>query len=93
MRMQGTRISRLIVLAMLASTVSAFGHVRVSPSESTAGAAQRYTMRVPTERQSPTVGHRVSLESAIRIVLDCTPRYRIPEPLREARTLCKRASR
>jgi deoxyribonuclease V len=32
-----------------------------------------------------SVGHRVSLESAIKIVLQCTPRYRIPEPLRQAR--------
>jgi deoxyribonuclease V len=32
-----------------------------------------------------SVGHRISLESAIRIVLECTPRYRIPEPLRAAR--------
>jgi deoxyribonuclease V len=36
-----------------------------------------------------SIGHRVSLESAIRIVLQCTPRYRIPEPLRQARMLGK----
>jgi deoxyribonuclease V len=38
-----------------------------------------------------SVGHRVSLESAIKIVLQCTRRYRIPEPLRQARMLNKRA--
>jgi deoxyribonuclease V len=37
-----------------------------------------------------SVGHRVSLESAIRIVLECTPRYRTPEPLRQARIFSKR---
>src|SRR5437879_177503 len=35
-----------------------------------------------------SAGHRVSLESAKRLVLECTPRYRIPEPLRGARMLC-----
>ncbi len=29
-------------------------------------------------------GHRVSLETAARLVLDCTPRYRLPEPIRAA---------
>jgi len=31
-----------------------------------------------------SVGHRVSLETAIDLVLRCTPRYRISEPLRRA---------
>jgi deoxyribonuclease V len=39
-----------------------------------------------------SVGHRVSLQSAINIVLQCTPRYRTPEPLRQARMLCRQAS-
>jgi DNA polymerase-4 len=39
-----------------------------------------------------SIGHRVSLESATRVVLECTPRYRMPEPLREDRILCKRSS-
>lgn len=29
-------------------------------------------------------GHRVSLDTAIELVLDCAPRYRLPEPVREA---------
>lgn len=36
-----------------------------------------------------SVGHRVSLESAIKTVLRCTLRYRIPEPVRQARMLSK----
>lgn len=31
-----------------------------------------------------SVGHKVDLESALRIVLACTPKYRVPEPTRRA---------
>lgn len=31
-----------------------------------------------------STGHRVGLESAIRLVMACTPRYRLPEPIRRA---------
>lgn len=31
-----------------------------------------------------SVGHRVSLETAVELVLACTPRYRLPEPVRRA---------
>lgn len=34
-----------------------------------------------------STGHRVSLESAIALVLACTPRYRLPETTRQARRL------
>lgn len=37
-----------------------------------------------------SVGHRLSLASAIRLVLDCAPRYRLPEPQRFADRLSKR---
>lgn len=36
-----------------------------------------------------SIGHRVSLETAIRVVMDCSPRYRIPEPQRLADRLSK----
>jgi deoxyribonuclease V len=32
-------------------------------------------------------GHRVSLERAVEIVLQCARRYRIPEPIRRAHIL------
>ncbi|RFF27243.1 deoxyribonuclease V [Wenzhouxiangella sp. 15190] len=31
-----------------------------------------------------SVGHRVSLETAVELVLACTPTYRLPEPVRRA---------
>ena len=31
-----------------------------------------------------SIGHRVDLDSAVRLVLRCTPRYRLPEPIRAA---------
>ena len=34
-----------------------------------------------------SVGHRVGLETAIDLVLRCTPRFRIPEPIRRAHRL------
>lgn len=32
-------------------------------------------------------GHKVSFESSVRIVLDCSPKYRLPEPIRAAHRL------
>jgi deoxyribonuclease V len=34
-----------------------------------------------------SIGHRIDLRTAVRVVLSCSPRYRIPEPLRAAHRL------
>lgn len=39
-----------------------------------------------------SVGHRISLETAIDLVLRCTSRFRLPEPIREADRLSRRHS-
>jgi len=52
--MDRRRISFAVLMALVLTT-AVFGHVRISPRESTAGSTQKYTMTVPTERQSPTV--------------------------------------
>jgi deoxyribonuclease V len=31
-----------------------------------------------------SIGHRIDLSAAEKVVLSCTPRYRLPEPLRLA---------
>jgi deoxyribonuclease V len=39
-----------------------------------------------------SVGHRVSLPTAVDLVLRCAPRYRLPEPIRHADRLSKTSS-
>lgn len=36
-----------------------------------------------------SIGHRITLDDAVRITLDCSPRYKIPEPTREAHALSR----
>jgi len=38
-----------------------------------------------------SVGHKISLETAIKVILDCAKGYRIPEPLRQAHMLAEKA--
>lgn len=49
------------------------------------GAAVRTRTGVKVVYVSP--GHRTDLDSAVRLVLDCAPRYRLPEPTRLAHLL------
>lgn len=39
-----------------------------------------------------TPGHKISIQTAVRIVLQSSPRYRIPEPLRQAHILAIKMS-
>jgi len=36
-----------------------------------------------------SVGHRLTLDDAVALVLDCSPRYKIPEPTRQAHKLSR----
>ncbi|PSQ97743.1 MAG: endonuclease V [Bacteroidetes bacterium SW_9_63_38] len=38
-----------------------------------------------------SVGHRRTLDDAVRLTLDCSPRYKIPEPTRQAHKLSRRS--
>lgn len=40
-----------------------------------------------------SVGHRISLEHAVEVVLGCSPRYRLPEPIRAAHRWANRSLR
>lgn len=72
MRVDKRIVRSLSVIMAVLVAASVFAHVRVSPRESAAGATERYTMRVPTERQSPTV--RIELEvPAAATVLSVMP--------------------
>ena len=45
----------LVLTVALVVAPIALGHIRIYPNESTFGAREKYTMRVPNERQSPTI--------------------------------------
>jgi uncharacterized protein YcnI len=51
------RIRMLFLIAVLTAlaTSSAFAHIRIYPTQSTFGGREKYTMRVPNERQSPVI--------------------------------------
>jgi deoxyribonuclease V len=36
-----------------------------------------------------SVGHRLTLDDAVALTLDCSPRYKIPEPTRQAHRLSR----
>ncbi len=73
-------ISCLLVVAALVLASSAFGHVRISPTEAATGATERYSMRVPTERQSPTVRLEIEFPVAVSVIsLEASPGWRIDQ--------------
>jgi uncharacterized protein YcnI len=57
MHVRSLRIQAILFVTTLALLVApiAFGHIRIYPTESAFGAREKYTMRVPNERQFPTV--------------------------------------
>jgi len=60
--MNGNQFSRmcLAAVAILSFVVVAYPHVTVAPTESSVGKNENYVMRVPNERDSPTV--RIEVE-------------------------------
>jgi deoxyribonuclease V len=57
----------------------------VAPGGGTIGSVLR--TRDGTRPLYVSIGHGISLARAVRFVLSCTPKYRIPEPLRAAHRL------
>jgi uncharacterized protein YcnI len=57
MRNYSNRVQAIVLSAVLGLVVSpvVFGHIKIYPTESTFGAREKYTMRVPNERQSPVI--------------------------------------
>lgn len=55
--------------------------------EKTIGAALRTRPKVKPIFVSP--GHRIDIDGSIRIVLNCTQKYKLPEPIRKADSLTK----
>lgn len=57
MRIRPHLLGALLLVAVVASLTApvAFGHIRIYPTESIFGAREKYTMRVPNERQSATI--------------------------------------
>ena len=80
MRVHRPRISFVVVIATSVFAMSAFGHVRITPRESAAGATERYTMRVPTEQQSSTVRIELAVPAAVTVMsFTAAPGWKIEE--------------
>lgn len=55
------------LLLTFSLAASAWAHVGILPRESTAGATQKYTMRVPTEKSVPTVRIEAEFPAAVEV--------------------------
>lgn len=51
------RVNRLLLggAAAVVTAHLALAHIRIAPTESTHGAREKYTMRVPNEKRSPAL--------------------------------------
>ena len=69
------------VAAVLVMTIStAYGHVTIQPKQSIAGAAETYTMRVPTEKFVPTVRVEVEFPPTLNVSsFESKPGWKIEE--------------
>jgi uncharacterized protein YcnI len=62
----GAAVASLALLLAVATTLSA--HAVVFPAEAPTGAYQRYTLRVPNERDFPTVRVVITFPSGVRVI-------------------------
>jgi deoxyribonuclease V len=62
-------------------------HVPLVDADETVGAVLR--TRTDVNPVYVSVGHRITLDDAISLTLDCSPRYKIPEPTRQAHKLSR----
>lgn len=75
---------RLVAFVLLVAQTEVFAHVTMAPRESVGEAEERYTMRVPTERDSPTVRIEAVFPSEVFVTsIDTKEGWRI-EPSRAA---------
>ena len=54
-RSRGVQVVLVAFALALLGAPAAFAHIKIYPMESTFGAREKYTMRVPNERQSPAI--------------------------------------
>ena len=59
--------NRLTKLVLIFAASMGWAHVGVLPRESTAGATQKYTMRVPTEKTVPTIRIEAEFPAAAEV--------------------------
>ena len=72
--------SAAVVAALVMTISTAFGHVTIQPKQSTAGATETYTMRVPTEKFVPTVRIEVEFPSGLNVTsFESKPGWKIEE--------------
>ena len=78
-----SRSARLLLCIVLSSII-AEAHVAVLPKESAAGATEKYTMRVPDEKNIPTVRMEAEFPAAAEVIsLDAKEGWKI-EPKKDS---------
>ena len=66
-RLQGLNRVLLGAAMTLLSSALAFAHIRIAPTESTQGAREKYTMRVPNEKQVASIRIEGEFPSGVNI--------------------------
>jgi uncharacterized protein YcnI len=69
-----------VSLALLMTIGTAYGHVTVQPKQSAPGTNVRYTMKVPTEKFTPTVRVEVEFPPALNVTsVEPKPEWKVEE--------------